>query len=65
MATENDWDGVICPICGKGFTAKAWDERHTVPFGRHQGEDCHARCCPHPDCVWARTQARKAKEAAT
>ena len=36
---DNDFDGIICPICGSGFSTISWDNRHTVPFGRYQGED--------------------------
>ena len=37
------WKHEKCAICGKGFTAKSWDERHTWLV---DGEsDVHARCC--------------------
>jgi hypothetical protein len=32
-----------CSICGKSFTDKSWDNRHTDP---RDGSDCHASCCP-------------------
>lgn len=35
-----------CSVCGKTFTDKEWEERHSD----EEGEDCHAECCPicHP-----------------
>ena len=62
--TEHEWSGIDCPVCGKPFTAASWDTRHTVPFGRHAGEDCHARCCPAPDCKQTRNVTRRAARAA-
>lgn len=60
------WEGQVCALCGGGFSEQSWDERHTVPWGRCQGEDCHERCCPRPDCRKAyreRIAARKARKA--
>jgi hypothetical protein len=36
--------GERCSVCGKPFTQKAWDKRHTDP--RDGMSDCHAGCCP-------------------
>jgi len=59
-----DWQGQTCAICGGGFSARSWDERHTVPSGPHAGEDCHARCCPAPECRVSRRQRQLAQREA-
>jgi len=47
----HEWDGIYCQICYRPYTAQSWASRHTIPaWHRQAGEDCHARCCPHPDC---------------
>jgi len=40
----NDWDGALCAVCRKPFTAASWDKRHTDP--RDSERDCHEACCP-------------------
>jgi len=58
------WDGVLCQICFKPFTARTWDERHTIPAWHNSGgEDCHAHCCPHPACRDEREQAQRLRTA--
>ena len=53
----------VCMICGKGYTAASWEDRHSIPFGlRNGGDDCHERCCPRPECIQDRRERRKAKE---
>jgi hypothetical protein len=46
--TRAPWTTERCSVCGGGFSERSWNERHTDP--RDGVRDCHARCCPHPDC---------------
>lgn len=52
------YDYATCSICGKGFTAAQWNDRHTDP---RNGEDCHVKCCPNPACVADRAEKRRLK----
>lgn len=54
-ATEY-WANERCSVCGRGFSAKSWDEHHTGSSDRLSV--CHAQCCKAPDCRAAR-KARK------
>jgi hypothetical protein len=49
-----DWRDETCWKCGKGFTAKSWDERHQD----YEGHDIHAKCCTRVSCRNARIHAR-------
>lgn len=40
---ELDWDGFTCSVCGDGFDAESWDERHTDPGD--ELSEVHAGCC--------------------
>jgi hypothetical protein len=49
----------LCQICFKPFTARSWDQRHSIWYS---GEDCHAACCPDARCREKRTQRSKARQ---
>ena len=55
------WQTEKCSVCGSGFTAKSWNNRHTHP--RDGMSDCHARCCPDPFCQASRAVAKADKAA--
>jgi hypothetical protein len=61
----NPWDDELCGICYKPFSARSWENRHSVPsWHPAAGRDCHAKCCPSAYCkAISKTQAaqRKAK----
>ena len=43
LSRELDWFmDEICYVCNEPFTAREWDERHTV----ENIYDCHSYCCP-------------------
>ena len=48
-----------CSVCGRPFTERAWENRHTDP--RDNLGECHASCCPRCHGNGAINRANKVK----